>query len=440
MVVSRLFKNTIWNFFGSVLPMVVGLSVIPYYIRSLGVEKFGVLTLIWALIGYFSIFDFGIGRALTLVVSKRHDSNTQTSWQEEVNIGLQIMFFAGILGFVVLFVLSNVLASSWLNVGDNYIIDTNQALVVSSFVIPLITYTSGLRGILEGLEDFVVLNYIKIFQGVASFVLPILFILIFDSSLLVVTIALLLTRIIAVLWYFVRLQKLIGVWNFLSFKGIRLGQAKGLINNGMWFTISNLVGPLMVYADRFLISSVLGAAVVAFYTVPFDLAIRLLVIPSSFTTTLFPKFSAFHKEDRGQLKELFNRSMMWATVLMGSILLVGVAFAEIGLKLWLGSSFSSESAIVLKIVLVGVCFNGIAQLPHALVQAIGKVKITGLLNLAEFIFYLPLLFLLIPYLGLVGAALAFTIRALVDCVFLLVFAKNSITHSQKDALKFVVKG
>ena len=33
--------------------------------KGIGVEAFGILTLIWSLIGYFSLFDFWLGRALT---------------------------------------------------------------------------------------------------------------------------------------------------------------------------------------------------------------------------------------------------------------------------------------------------------------------------------------------------------------------------------------
>jgi len=58
-------KNTLWNLLGSGLPLIAAAACIRYCLQQLGKEAFGVLTLIWALIGYFSLFDFGAGRALT---------------------------------------------------------------------------------------------------------------------------------------------------------------------------------------------------------------------------------------------------------------------------------------------------------------------------------------------------------------------------------------
>ena len=62
-------KNTIWNLFGASIPVTLGFIVVPYIISKVGVETFGILSLIWALIGYFGLFDFGLGRALTQQVS-----------------------------------------------------------------------------------------------------------------------------------------------------------------------------------------------------------------------------------------------------------------------------------------------------------------------------------------------------------------------------------
>src|SRR2546425_9159614 len=68
---SLLARNTVWNLFGNGAPMVVAVFCIPILIRSLGRERFGVLTLAWALIGYASLFDLGLGRALTQLVARK---------------------------------------------------------------------------------------------------------------------------------------------------------------------------------------------------------------------------------------------------------------------------------------------------------------------------------------------------------------------------------
>src|SRR5438552_12548486 len=66
-----LVRNTVWNLVGGGAPMVVAIFCIPILIRGLGKERFGVLTLAWALIGYASLFDLGLGRALTQLVAKK---------------------------------------------------------------------------------------------------------------------------------------------------------------------------------------------------------------------------------------------------------------------------------------------------------------------------------------------------------------------------------
>ena len=48
---------------GSLIPMVVALVAIPIMLEKLGLERFGLLTLAWLIVGYFSLFDFGLGRA-----------------------------------------------------------------------------------------------------------------------------------------------------------------------------------------------------------------------------------------------------------------------------------------------------------------------------------------------------------------------------------------
>jgi len=58
----RLARNVLWNLLGTGAPLLVAIVVIPVLIEGLGIERFGVLTIAWMVVGYFSLFDLGLGR------------------------------------------------------------------------------------------------------------------------------------------------------------------------------------------------------------------------------------------------------------------------------------------------------------------------------------------------------------------------------------------
>src|SRR5438876_9707032 len=70
-VKRSLARNIVWNMLGQATPLVVAVIAIPVLIRGFGVERFGILSLAWLLIGYFSLFDLGLGRALTKLVAEK---------------------------------------------------------------------------------------------------------------------------------------------------------------------------------------------------------------------------------------------------------------------------------------------------------------------------------------------------------------------------------
>jgi O-antigen/teichoic acid export membrane protein len=66
---TRIATNTLWNLVATAAPMPVALYTIPVLIAGLGKDRFVPLALAWTLIGYFTLFDLGLGRALTQMVS-----------------------------------------------------------------------------------------------------------------------------------------------------------------------------------------------------------------------------------------------------------------------------------------------------------------------------------------------------------------------------------
>ena len=102
-------------------------------------------------------------------------------------------------------------------------------------------------------------------------------------------------------------------------------------------------------------------------------------------------------------------------------------FSEFGLEIWLGYDYKNNSSLIVKILLFGILFNSIAQVPYSLIQSSGDAKSTTIIHVTESIIYFPLLFLLINKFGIIGAALAWTTRACIDFILLKIVALKKIT-------------
>jgi O-antigen/teichoic acid export membrane protein len=185
-------------------------------------------------------------------------------------------------------------------------------------------------------------------------------------------------------------------------------------------TLSNVVGPFMVAADRFFVASVVGTEILAYYTVPQDAVLRLLVIPAAWATVWFPRFASLSvKESPEAYRKQMGHAMLWVLVVMGLLCLGLLLFTEPLLTCWLGKSFALQSVALSQVLLVGIFFNALAHIPLAALQASGRVAITAKLHVLELLLYVPSLLWALHQFGLMGAAWVWMARTLFDFVFLL---------------------
>lgn len=420
-------RNTLWNLAGTGLPLLLGVVAIPYLVSEVGVEAFGILTLIWALIGYFSLFDFGLGRALTQQVASSLARNQGDKIPQLVKSGLLFTAVTGLLGGLVLAAVAVPLGHSWLKVSVPLQAATTYSLFIAALGIPLTTITAGLRGVLEAYEDFKAVNLLRIGLGMANFGLPALSVLLFGPSLAYMVATLVAARLLVFLayWLFVH-KKLPQGWARTT---ARLHDVKNLLSFGVWMTVSNVISPLMVTADRFLIAAVLGASAVAYYTVPFEVLVRVLVIPGALTTALFPRLSFTLKKEPAIAQMLYRRSVKAVAITLAVVCTVIALGSYQGLALWLDPDFASKSWLIVSILSVGIFLNGIAFVPFAMIQAAGDAKTTAVLHLCELVVYVPLLIAALHFFGLAGAAMAWVCRVALDLLLLTNRVKRSMVNA-----------
>lgn len=422
----RLARNAIWNLFSLTAPMVVALGAIPALIRALGAERFGILTLAWMLIGYCSLFDLGLGRALTKLVSQgsgpEPDSGNDPGLASTVWTALALMTALGCVGALIFAAGSGLLAHSVLNIPVALRPETIVALRWIAAAIPLVTLTAGLRGILEARQRFGSLSIVRTVTGVLTFGGPLVAArLLGGLPAVVFTIALI--RLLSLIAHIILCAVLEP--ELLRDRRFRFRQAGPLFRFGGWLTLSSLLSPLMASMDRFLVGMFLPLTNVAYYATPYEIVTKLQVIPAAVTGVLFPAFSSSLVNFPERARRLYTRGLCVILGILTPLTAMVVVFAYPGMRFWLGEEFASHGYRVLQLLAVGVLINAAAHVPSSFLQASGRPDVNAKLHMIEFPLYIPLVCWLIHLRGIEGAAWAWVLRVTLDTTLLLWLARRS---------------
>jgi O-antigen/teichoic acid export membrane protein len=428
---SRVIRNTLWNLVGLLAPLLAAVYAIPVLIREAGVDRFGVLALAWLVIGYFGLFDLGLGRALIKLVSEKIEAKRTGEIQELIWTTLFLMVLLGLLGGGLLLAFTDSLVLGVLNIPATLQSEALDAFRLLAWSVPIVIVTTGLRGILEAYQRFDLVNLMRAPMGVLIFVGPIA-VLPFSNKLDAMVLVLLLLRVVFFFVHAAQCENVLG--GLLRRPLISWHQVRPLLGLGGWMTVSNVVGPMMVYIDRLVIGSVLSVAAVAYYVTPYEVVTKLLVIPGALMGVLFPAFSADLSGDRTRALDLFQRAVKWIFLTMYPAVLLATVFASDALRLWLTEEFSLKGTSVLQWLAAGVLLNGLAQVPFTFIQSAGRPDLTAKLHLAELLFYFVVLWECINRWGITGAAAAWTLRGGIDTVALFLIS-GWLESELKGAIK-----
>lgn len=403
--------NTLWNLLGGGAPLLVAVFAIPLLVRALGTARFGVLTLAWMVVGYLSLVDLGLGRALTKLVAEKLGEGQESEIPALVWTALALMAGLGFVGIIVASALSPWLVYGVLKIPIGLQTETLKAFYLLAFSIPIIISTAGLRGVLEAYQRFDLTNIVRIPLGIFTFLGP-LAVLRLSKSLFPIVAALLAVRLLA---WGAHLLLCLRVVPALSQKiSVQRTMIRPLLSFGGWMTVTNIISPVMVYFDRFLIGAMISMVAVAYYATPYEVLARLKIVPGALAGVLFPAFSTSLMQDRTRTAQLFGRGVNYIFLALFLPTLIIITLAHQGLEFWLGMDFAKHSTLVVQMLTVGMFLNSLAFLPFALIQGTGRPDITAKLHLIELPFYLGGVWWLTSIFGIEGTAVAWMLRVAVD--------------------------
>lgn len=419
---------------GQGLPLALGLVCIPQLIHRLGIERFGLLSLVWIFLGYLAFFDLGLGRAIIKIIAEQLGKGKRESINKFFWTTFWIILSLSLIGSCVSLLLAHTVIIEVFKIPESLKEDALHSFYLLSIGIPVITLTAAFRGLLEAEQRFFVINLLQGITGMITYVVP-LIIAFYTLDVSVIIFYLVLARFLALIAHIVVCLK-----RFPELRGFCLPDKTAfplLIKFGGWLTISNLISPLMVYFDRFILGSIIPVGDLAYYTTPYEIITRVLIVPTAVSRVLFPTVS-FTLAQNFSSEKIVENAYRLTTLTLLPIIIILIIIAKPGMNLWLGHDFGEKSAIILQILALGVFFNGIASIPFTLIQSTNRPDLTAKAHIFELPIYGVVLWFLCKNFGTLGAAMAWSFRIILDLGVLSYLAKKNL-HDLKYFIEVMNK-
>jgi O-antigen/teichoic acid export membrane protein len=421
-------SHVAWNLAGLSIPLLIAAISIPSLLAIIGNERFGLLALTWGLIGYAGILDFGIGRALTKVVASMLGNDDQESIPGALKTATQVTLWVSLIGACFICVMAVVGATHFLKVETIPDSELIFGAILFAMALPLQAISATYKGVSEAYLNFRALSVIRVVLGASTFGLP-LIIAQFTQSMPALIGSLLLSRLLALTLYQRVTHKCISHIQHPNPKTSKLIRKK-LLHFGGWFSISNILNPVLGSLDRIFIGTLVSSAAIAAYAIPYEVTAQSLVIIGAITTVTFPYLAALLSKDQAKANQFFIKILGGSAGFMLIVTFFLYFSGPTVLQIWLAEKMDPQSGAVIKTLSLGLVPYTIGTLCTSLIHSYGRTDITAKIHLVEFPFFCALIFYMIDSHGLVGAALAWVMRVSLDaillCIATLVLANRPI--------------
>jgi O-antigen/teichoic acid export membrane protein len=426
---SGLAGKLAWNLAGESIPVLAAVVAIPILVHRLGADRFGVLTLSWIIAGYFGLFDFGLGRALTKAMAQELSLGRDAKAAELFWTALAVMLTLGAAAAVSLAMITPWLARGALKIPLALQHETLAGLYVIAVGLPMLISSSALRAGLTAAGRFDLLNLIRTPSGIMSFAAPVL-VLPFTHNLGWLIAALMANRAASWLIYFSAIFRALPKLK----ADLRLDRAcvASLLGFGAWITVSNVVTPLMIYLDRFLIGALMSMAALTAYSVPMEIISKSFILPAAVSGVMFPAFARAFAVAPEAITALFVRSLKLVALILCPWCAAVVAFAPQIMALWMGHEFAARSSVVLQILAIGAFVTGLSWIPLALLHGAHRPDLAAKIHLVDFPIYALVLWISVRRFGLAGAAFTWSGRLLIENLVIFAMASQFIVASRRE--------
>lgn len=398
-------RNIVANFFGSAWQTLVSLIFIPFYIKILGIESWGLIGFFFTLQGVLTLLDMGLSATLNREMARLSVLAGKENEMRNLVRTLEVIYWC-VAVFVALGVLflSQYIAHNWVRPGQLSLVSIEQSCVMMGFIIALQMPAGFYSGGLMGLQQQVLVNVINSLLATLRAGGAILVLLLISPTIQAYFLWQFIAAILSVSFFAYFL------WKKLP-KSIDNAVFRVDILSGVWrFTVGmsgiSILAVILTQIDKVILSKMLSLEAFGYYTLATMVSMSLAKIFTPVFYSVYPKITQLVAlNDKASLVRFYHKSCQFISVLVVPVAAILTLFSYEVMLFWTHSpQMADQTHILVSILVCGSALNGLMNPPYALQLAFGWTRLSVIKNFLAVVIVVPGVIFMAGRYGAVGAA------------------------------------
>lgn len=413
----QIFRNSIINFLGGIGPAVMMVISTPIILNHIGLEQYGILTIITAVIGYFSIIDINFTSGSIKYISEFNGRNDREKLSQTITLGFIIYLIIGSVGFFGIYFFADKIAEQAFKITPNHLNQAIQAFHIGAVGFFLSQLQQYLNSLPQSVHRFDISAKLETIFGIATPALSILAILIWQVDLL----ALLFIRVLLSGLHAIALFNQI----FKLFPDYKPSMPDRRLTNSIfsfsgYSFLSKIASVTYAHGDKLIIGATLGMAAVSIYSIPATVVNRFLGMTFRLSSVIFPVASELSaKKQFAQLETIYLQMSRYINYLNATLVALLILFSREILTYWIGSEIATSGSTIFSLIALSLLIDTLTNLPSLVNDGLGKSKVSGVFAIARAALGMLAIWLLANFFGTTGVALGHLVASTVfTCAFI----------------------
>lgn len=402
-------KNVVASYVSQIYATLIGILIVPVYIRYMGIEAYGLVGFYAMMQAWFQLLDLGLAPTLSRQTARYAGGAIDGLMLRRLLRVLEAIFVAvAVSGALALSWGSGWVASHWLQVGQLPVEQVQTAVILMAGIIGLRWIAGLYRGAIGGFEQQVWLGRLNVATATARFVFVLaifewvgttpahffgyqLLVALVETSVLIAHTYRLLPRVPA---------------------GTRIGfdwkPLSGVLRFSLSIAFTSAVWIGVTQTDKLLLSRLLPLTEYAQFTLAVLVASGVSIVSGPLSTALLPRLSRLQaQQDEAGLINLYRQATQGIAVIAVPIALVLACGAEPLLRAWTGDVLlAAQAAPILQLYALGNGILALSAFPYYLQFAKGDVRLHLIGNVFLLLLLIPSVWFATVRYGALGAGWA----------------------------------